>query len=192
MSTTHNTPPLTRRWRVRDIVTASVLGVATGLLFAVWNVVNSPILDPLGALIPGLSALGHGVWLLGGLLTALVVRKPGAAFYGEVVAATVSALIGNQWGVITLVYGAVQGLGAEIIFALFLYRAWSIVPALLAGAGSGVAMAVLDLTLYYPAADTLFTTVYATASVVSGVLIAGFGGYLLAAALRRAGVTGRR
>jgi len=145
----NNASPLSRRWSTRDIVTASVVAVATGLLFAVWNVANAPILDPLGVVVPGLSAVGHGVWLLGGLLTALVIRKPGAALYGEVVAATVSALIGNQWGVITLLYGAVQGIGAELIFAILLYRSWGVVAALLAGAGSGIAMAVLDLSLYY-------------------------------------------
>lgn len=181
-----------RRWTTRDIVTASVVAVAAGLLFAVWNVANSPILDPLGALVPGLSAVGHGVWLLGGLLTALIVRKPGAAFYGELVAATVSALIGNQWGVITLLYGAVQGLGAEIVFALFLYRSWGVLASLAAGAGAGVAMAALDLSLYYAGADTLFTSVYALASVASGVVIAGAGGYGLARALERAGVLSRR
>ena len=178
-----------KTWRVRDIITASVIAVAAGLLFAVWNVVNAPILDPLGALIPGLSAIGHGVWLLGGLLTALVVRKPGAAFYGELVAATVSALIGNQWGVITLVYGAVQGIGAEIVFALLLYRSWGVVAALLAGIGSGIAMAALDLTLFYAGADVPFQVIYAVASVASGALIAGLGGFALARALRAAGVS---
>jgi len=188
----NNASPLSRRWSTRDIVTASVVAVATGLLFAVWNVANSPILDPLGALVPGLSAVGHGVWLLGGLLTALIIRKPGAALYGEVVAATVSALIGNQWGVITLLYGVVQGLGAELIFALLLYRSWGLVAALLAGAGSGIAMAALDLSLYYAGAGALFTIVYAAASVASGVVIAGIGGFALARALSRAGVLSRR
>ena len=114
-------------WRPRDIVLASVVGVVAGGLFVLWNIANVPLLEPLGALLPGFQALGHGVWLMGGLLTALVVRKPGAALYGEILASTVSALVGNQWGVITLVYGAVQGLGAELIF-----------PSLLTGRGAGL------------------------------------------------------
>ena len=185
------TTPIRRTWSVRDIVTASVVAVASGLLFAVWNVANAPILDPLGALIPGLSAVGHGVWLIGGLLTALVVRRPGAALYGELVAATVSAVIGNQWGVITLLYGAVQGIGAELVFALLFYRAWGMIAALAAGAVSGAAMATLDLVLYYAGADSLFTWVYAAASIASGAIIAGLGANALANALRRAGVLSR-
>lgn len=190
MSHSHTVSP--RRWSTRDIVVASVLGVATGALFAVWNVANNPVLEPLGALIPGLQAVGHGVWLLGGLLVGLVIKKPGAALYGEVVAATVSALIGNQWGVITLLYGVVQGLGAELVFALLLYRAWGLGAALLAGAGAGVAMAVLDLSLFYAGAGTTFVAIYAVASVASGVVIAGVGGWALAMALSRSGALGRR
>ena len=174
-------------WRPRDIVLASVVGVVSGGLFALWNIVNVPILEPLGALLPGFQALGHGVWLLGGLLTALIVRRPGAALYGEVLAATVSALIGTQWGVMTLVYGVVQGLGAEIVFALFAYRVWNAAAAIAAGALSAVAMATLDLTLYYAGAGTAFFTIYAVSSVVSGAAIAGLGSVGIRRGLVRAG-----
>jgi energy-coupling factor transport system substrate-specific component len=175
------------RWRPRDIVLASVIGVMAGGLFALWNIAHVPLLEPLGALLPGFQALGHGVWLIGGLLTALVVRRPGAALYGEILAATVSALIGSQWGVITLVYGAVQGLGAELIFALFAYRLWNVVAALVAGAGAGAAMAALDLTLYYAGAGTEFFVIYGLSSIVSGVLVAGLGSWAIERGLHRAG-----
>jgi energy-coupling factor transport system substrate-specific component len=175
------------RWRPRDIVLASVVGVMAGGLFALWNIAHVPLLEPLGALLPGFQALGHGVWLIGGLLTALVVRRPGAALYGEILAATVSALIGSQWGVITLVYGAVQGLGAELIFALFAYRLWNVVAALVAGAGAGVAMAALDLTLYYAGAGAEFFVIYGLSSIVSGVLVAGLGSWAIERGLHRAG-----
>jgi energy-coupling factor transport system substrate-specific component len=174
-------------WRPRDIVLASVVGVVAGGLFAIWNIAHVPLLEPLGAVLPGFQALGHGVWLVGGLLTALIVRKPGAALYGELLASTVSALIGNQWGVITLVYGAVQGLGAELIFALFAYRLWNVVAALVAGAGAGIAMAGLDLTLYYAGASPAFMAIYAVSSVVSGIVIAGLGSHLVRLGLVRAG-----
>lgn len=183
MTTTSNS----LRWRPRDIVLASVVGVVAGGLFALWNIAHLPLLEPLGAFLPGFQALGHGVWLMGGLLTALIVRRPGAALYGEILAATVSALIGSQWGVITLLYGVVQGLGAELIFALFAYRLWNLVGALIAGAGAGVAMAALDLALYYAGAGTNFFVIYAISSVVSGVLIAGLGSWAITRGLIRAG-----
>lgn len=196
MTTTLSTPPTTTqgsrfRWRVVDIVVASVIGVASGLVFVAWNVASNPVTDPLKALLPGLQALGGGFWLFAGVLTAIVVRKPGAALYGELVAATVSALIGNQWGPLTLVSGAVQGLGAELVFAIFLYANWRLGVAILAGVGAGLGMAVTDLTLWYPGSDTLFVTVYTISAMVGGALIAGLLSWIAMRALARTGALNR-
>ena len=56
------------------------------------------------------------------VLAPLVIRKPGAALFAEMVAAGVSALLGSQWGVDTLLSGFVQGAAAELVFAFTLYR----------------------------------------------------------------------
>lgn len=178
-------------WRVIDIVVASVIGVASGLLFVVWNIASTPVTDPLKALLPGLQALGGGFWLFAGVLTALVIRKPGAALFGELLAATVSALIGNQWGALTLLSGAVQGLGAELVFAAFFYANWRVGVAILAGAGAGLAMAITDLTVWYPGSDTLFATVYTISAVIGGALIAGLLSWLAVRGLARTGALSR-
>ncbi|MFM9877349.1 MAG: ECF transporter S component [Rhodoglobus sp.] len=178
-------------WRVVDIVVASVVGVASGLLFVVWNIASNPVTDPLKALLPGLQALGGGFWLFAGVLTALIVRKPGAALFGEGVAATVSALIGNQWGALTLVSGLVQGLGAELVFAAFLYANWRLGVALLAGSGAGLAMAITDLTIWYPGSDSLFITVYTVSGILGGALIAGLLSWLAVRGLARTGALSR-
>ena len=179
------------RWRVVDIVVASVIGVASGIIFVAWNVLSTPVTDPLKALLPGLQALGGGFWLFAGVLTALIVRKPGAALYGEIVAATVSALIGNQWGPLTLVSGATQGLGAELVFLIFFYANWRAYVALLAGAGAGLAMALTDLTLWYPGSGSLFITVYTVSAMVGGALIAGLLSWLAARGIARTGALNR-
>jgi energy-coupling factor transport system substrate-specific component len=136
------------RWRVVDIVVASQLGVAGGLLFALWNVGVWAWMSPL--LPPPAGALVVGVWLLPGVLGGLVVRKPGAAVYTELVAAAVSALVGNQWGFATVWYGLLEGLGAEVVLALLLYRRFGLPVAVLSGAAAGVVVGVLDTTVYYP------------------------------------------
>jgi energy-coupling factor transport system substrate-specific component len=181
------------RWRVVDIVTASVLGVALGVVFILWNTAGTPLRDALGAVVPGLSALLAGVWLLPAVLGALVVRKPGAALYTELLAAIVSVLIvPNEWGWWTIEAGLVQGLGAELVFALFLYRRWGLAPALLAGAVAGLAMAANDLVVWYAASLTpVFGVVYTASSIVTGALLAGLVGWLLVRALARAGALSR-
>jgi energy-coupling factor transport system substrate-specific component len=179
------------RWRVVDIVVASVLAVAAGLVFVLWNIASSPISAPLGALLPGLQALLGGGWLFAGVLTALVIRKPGAALYGELIAATVSALVGNQWGVLTLESGLVQGLGAELVFAVFLYRKWNLPVAVLAGALAGLAMAINDLILWYPGSAATFSAIYVGAGVVSGAVLAGGLSWYVVRGLAKTGALSR-
>jgi energy-coupling factor transport system substrate-specific component len=179
------------RWRIVDIVVASVLAVASGLVFVLWNIASNPISAPLSALLPGLQALAGGGWLFAGVLTALVVRKPGAALYGELVAATVSALVGNQWGVLTLESGLVQGLGAELVFAAFLYRRWNLPVALLAGAVAGVALAVNDLIVWYPGSAAAFAAIYTAAATVSGVVVAGLLSWYVVRGLAKTGALSR-
>src|SRR5690349_12997369 len=123
-ATTLRTDKPTYAWRVVDIVIAAVVAVACAAVFVGWNF-GSHILDGLGVVIPGAQAIGYGPWLLGGPLAALIIRKPGAALFGELVAAAVSMLLGAPWGLQTLESGLVQGLAVEIVFAAFLYRRWS-------------------------------------------------------------------
>jgi energy-coupling factor transport system substrate-specific component len=193
-STTSTVRPDGRRlrWRVVDIVVASVIGVAVGVVFWAWGVVWGPISAPIEALLPGLQAAPAAVWLVAGVLGALVIRKPGAALYTELVAAIVSALIGSQWGgLLTIEAGLVQGLGAELVFAIFLYRNWRLPVVLLAGAGAGLAMAVNDLVLWYAGAAPTFAIVYTVSAVVGGALIAGGMSWLAVRGLARAGALDR-
>ena len=178
-------------WRVVDIVVASAIGVAAGLVFWVWNQFYQPATGPLEAALPGMQALLYGVWLFAGVLGGLVIRKPGAAIYVEIVAATVSALLGAQWAFLTLEAGLVQGLGAELVFLAFRYVNWSWVVALLAGAAAGLAMGINDLVLWYAGADTAFGVTYVISAVISGAVIAGLGSWLLARGLARTGALDR-
>ena len=123
-------------WRVIDFVTAAVLAVACGLIFLVWNQVGGAGYELFGNLAPGLGGLATGIWMLGGPLGGFIIRKPGAALFVELLAASVSAALGSQWGITTLYSGLVQGLGAELFFLLFVYRRYTIATAALAGAGA--------------------------------------------------------
>ena len=183
--------PRNLRWRVVDIVVASVIGVASGLIFFAWNTASVPLSAPLTPLLPGLQALLGGGWLFAGVLGGLIIRKPGAALYTELLAAVVSTLIGNQWGPLTLVSGLAQGLGAELVFAVFLYANYRAYVAVLAGAGAGLALAINDLVLWYPGSAAAFATIYTVSAVVSGAVIAGLLSWLAMRGLARTGALGR-
>ncbi|MBN9224365.1 MAG: hypothetical protein ABS63_09040 [Microbacterium sp. SCN 70-27] len=180
------------RWRVVDIVVASVVGVASGLIFLLWNIGYlgpKSILEPL---LPGLQGLLDGPWLFAGVLGALIIRKPGAAIYTETLAAVVSALVGNQWGgFLTIEAGLVQGLGAEIVFLIFVYRAWNLPVAILAGAGAALAGGINNLILWYAGADATFTVVYLISATISGAVIAGGLSWFLARGIAATGALDR-
>jgi energy-coupling factor transport system substrate-specific component len=178
------------RWRVVDIVIASVIGVAAGVIFWAWGLAYNGLSAPLDFL-PGLSAILGGGWLFAGVLGGLVVRKPGAAVFTEIVAAAVSAIIGTQWGFLTLESGLVQGLGAEIIVAILLYKRYNLGIAALSGAGAGLALAINDLIQWYPGVSTSFRAVYVVSAIVSGVVIAGVGSWYLVKALAKTGALSR-
>lgn len=194
-STVKGSPtPRVWRWRVVDIVVAAVLGVAIGLVFWGWNTIGYAWFGAADALTPGLGGIAVGIWLLGGVVGGLVIRKPGAALVVELVAAIVSMLIGNVWGVSTVLSGLVQGLGAELIFALFFYRRFGIAVAALAGVGAAVAAWVFEL--FYGSSPNIlksveFNTIYLVSVVVSGAILAGVVGWLLVRALAVTGALNR-
>ncbi len=186
------TRPRTHRWRVVDIVVASVIGVATGLLFLFWNNVGYAWFSAADALTPGLGGIAVGIWLIGGVLGGLIIRKPGAALFVELLAAVVSALVGNQWGIETIYSGLAQGLGAELVFAILAYRRFGLVPAMLAGAAAGAAAWTLELFLSANLQKSPeFLGLYLTTVVVSGAVLAGVLGWVIVRALASTGALSR-
>ncbi|WP_136587228.1 ECF transporter S component [Microbacterium hydrothermale] len=179
-------------WRVVDIVVAAVLGVAIGLVFWGWNTVGGLWFGAMDAVTPGLGGIAVGIWLLGGVVGGLIIRKPGAALLVELIAAVVSALIGNVWGITTIFSGLAQGLGAELIFLAFLYLRFTLPVAMLAGAGAGIGAWVLELFLTPNIVKSVeFNLIYLGALVVSGALLAGLVGWLLVRALAATGALSR-
>ncbi|HEY0260615.1 MAG TPA: ECF transporter S component [Lacisediminihabitans sp.] len=179
------------RWRVVDIVVASVIGVASGVIFWAWGLAWTP-LSTLLAFAPGLAGLLAGGWLFAGVLGGIVIRKPGAALYTEVIAAVVSMLVGTQWGFSTLIWGIVEGLGAEIVLAAFLYANWRLGVVLLSGAAAGATTGLLDTNFTdYAALDFGFKALYFVSAVISGAVIAGLLSWLAARGLARTGALNR-
>lgn len=185
-------PARTLSWRVVDIIVASILAVACGLVFVFWNSVGYAWFMAMDALTPGLGGLATGIWLAGGVIGALVIRKPGAAIYVETLAATVSAVFGSQWGPETLYSGLAQGLGVEIVFAIFLYRRFSLTVAALGGIGAAIGAFVLELFTSANIAKSLeFNLIYLTCLVISGAILAGALSFFAVKALAKTGALDR-
>jgi energy-coupling factor transport system permease protein len=186
---TTTSPGRDRGWRTVDIVVAAAVAVAFGVAFLAWNAL-AVVTTPAFAFFPPAQAVLNGLWLLPAVLVGLIVRRPGAAFFGGFVAAAVSVVLGSVYGADALISGLVQGAGAELGFAIGLYRRWNLPFAMLAGALSGLAATIHDVPIYYPGTGADVWLVYGIASVASGAVIAGIGAWLLVRALVRTGVLG--
>ncbi|MBB5115656.1 ECF transporter S component [Micromonospora echinospora] len=179
------------RWRTVDIVVASVIAVAFGVVFWAWGLLWSAT-DAAFAFFPPAQAVLYGVWLVPAVLAGLIIRKPGAALYCETVAAIISALLGSQWASIVILQGLMQGIGAELAFAAFRYRSFRLPVAALAGALTGLGAAIFDFVYWNKAYDfASYRLPYALITIVSATIVAGLGAHVLTRALANTGVLDR-
>lgn len=177
------------RWRVNEIVIAAVIAVACAVIFWIWDIAVGPAAKTALVAAPEFRPIVAGAWLLGGTLGGLLIRKPGAALFGEIVAAFISVLFtGGAWSGEILISGIIQGIGAEIVFAAFGYRRWNAAIAVLAGALSGLFMGGSEILIYYPDMEPVKAVTYVVCSVVSGAVIAGFLAWILVQNLAKTGV----
>jgi energy-coupling factor transport system permease protein len=174
-------------WTTREIVVAAVLAVAVGVIFWAWGLLWSSAFQVIP--FPFSYAL-VGVWMVGGLLVPYVIRRPGAALFGELVAAFVSMAMGNQWGILTMASGLVQGVGAELVFAAFRWKRFTGIALYAAAALAGAFSILLDTFVYSYYATYSWSSigVAAVLCVASSVVLGGGLSHLLGGLLAKTGV----
>ena len=174
-------------WRTVDIVVTAAIAVAFGVVFWAWNALWAAT-GPAFAAVPPAQNILYGTWLAAGVVAGLVVQKPGAALFAELVAASVSLILGSQWGLDAALSGLFQGAGAELGFALFRYRRFDLFAAALAAALAAVGAWIHDTPLYYAELPLVDQLVIGAFMLVSAVIIAGIGSAWLVRALVQTGV----
>jgi energy-coupling factor transport system substrate-specific component len=154
-----------------EYVLTLVLSVALGVAFWGWTFVYDlakPFLK-----LSGLSYSVAGFWILASVLIAYIVRKPGVALISSLVAAYVQSLL-THWGLMSLAWGLVQGMGAEIIFFMFSYRKWNLGVLIFAAITSSVFSYILDYFLYdYKSLSLSLNFLQLSSFVVSSIFLAG-------------------
>lgn len=162
------------RWSIADITATAVIAVASGVIFWAVGLVSGPISAPFEAIVPGLSGLTWGLFYFAGPLAAVIVRKPGAALFAELIAALVEAVIGSHWGGIgTILPGLMQGLFAEVAFLIFAYKVWNVWVTILSGALAGLGGMIVSWIVYYQGSSAAYLAICFATSIISGAVIAG-------------------
>ena len=174
------------QWKTRDLIITAVLAVALGIVMWLWTILYE---GPGTALLSSLGAnLLYGVYFLPGVMIPYIVRKPGAALLGSILAAAVE-IMGTQWGLPAIIYGVLQGLGAEAVYATRGWKDYRLVILMLAAVVSAAFGFVFEYWQYsYAELEPLVQAAYVALRLPSALALGGWLGKALADALTRTGV----
>jgi energy-coupling factor transport system substrate-specific component len=176
----------TKGLTLTDILVTVVIAIVFGIVYKLWGPLYYAV-KPFGF---QAEQLIYGMWFIAATVAFLVIRKPGVAFIAEVAAASGEFIMGSEWGLEVLLYGVAQGLAAEVIFALFLYKNFSLFVVSLAAAASSAGSLLFDLYKGYITDLALWNlSLMIGARTIGAILFAGVFAYYLVKALEKTGVT---
>lgn len=188
--------PENRRWRwtAADIAVGAALGVACGLVFWGFNFAYAWLSPLIGGILPGLASVLHPLWYFSGTLAVIILRKPGAAIYVNLVGSAAEMLLGNQFSVgFVFASAALQGLFAEIPFMVTRYRVYNLPISVVSGALVALEYGVYLMLFRYQGVAFLSARgiVHMASELVGGVLIAGVMSWYLYRAIAATGALDR-
>lgn len=172
--------------KLGDILTTVVIAIVFGIVYKLWGPLYY-FVKPLGL---HLDQLIYGMWFIAATVAFLIIRKPGVALLAEIAAASAEFVTGSEWGLEVLIYGVVQGLFAEIIFAAFLYKRFDLFVVSLAAAGSTIGSLIMDFYKGYIGELAVWNlSLFIGARFIGAIVLSGFFAYYLVKALEATGVT---
>ncbi len=172
-------------WKLRDIVVMVILSVVCGVIFRFWDVI-APFITM--TWVPG-QGLINGLWWIAAGLIPYIIRRPGAAFIAEVVAAIIEFALAGPYGVGGIYSGLIQGAFAEVAFMLFAWRRYNTPVLMLSGILAGIGFTIQWYFMYggnkY---SVLVVLLYALFTAISGAVFGGLLPKWMGDALSRTGV----
>ncbi|AUJ25052.1 ECF transporter S component [Virgibacillus dokdonensis] len=173
-------------WRLKEIIVMAVLSVVFGIVYLAFLPVGKLLVSFMGPI--GYDFI-FGIWFIVSIIAAYILRKPGAAFLSETIAATVEMLLGNAMGPIIIITGIIQGLGAETAFAATRYKRYSLWVLMLAGVGAAIFSFVWGYFRGgYAALSTPYVISMLIVRMISGAIISGVLGKAISDSLAKTGV----
>ena len=168
-----------------DVLITVVIALVFAVIYSIWGGVYT-MLQPLGL---HLNELVYGMWFIAAVVAYLIIRKPGVAIIAEFAAASGETIVMLQFDVMLMLYGLLQGLACEIVFAIVRCKSTALMVAVTAGVAA--ALSTLPLDWYYGYLGQLETwnlVLMIGFRVLSGALIAGWLAHALYRGLGETGV----
>jgi energy-coupling factor transport system permease protein len=173
------------KWKLREVIVLSVLAVVFAVVYLLFLQLGNVLFGLFGLI--GYDMI-FGIWFIVSIIAAYIIRKPGAAFLSETVAATIEVMIGNAVGPQLILSGMIQGLGAEAVFAATKWKNYSTWVLVAAGMGSSIFSFVWGFFISgFAALSPGYVTAMFFVRLVSGALLAGLLGKYLSDGLARTG-----
>lgn len=179
--------PAPMKWKTREVVFLAMIGVVFALLYLAWVQLWLAVQAVTGPLAMDIL---FGFWFSGSIFAAYIIRKPFASFFAAILASFVQILAGNPSGAILLLTGLVQGAGSEVPLSLFRWKRYSLSVLLAAGAVAAVFSFVYNWFRFsYWELEVGLLIAMFVIRVLSGMLLGGLLGKVLADAVHKTGVT---
>ncbi len=173
-------------WTLRETLIVTVLGAVFAVLYLGWVQVWLIAQAIFGSLTMDVVM---GFWFIVSIVAAAIIRKPGVALASEILASAVQILLGSPAGLLLLVTGAVQGAGAEAVFAATRWRNYSLPVLMAAGIGAAIfSFAYTWVRFDYGALQPTILLAMFALRCASGALLGGLLGHLIVEALYKTGV----
>jgi energy-coupling factor transport system substrate-specific component len=172
--------------KLTDILVTIVIAIVFGIVYKLWGPLYYAV-KPFGLHV---DQLIYGMWFIAATVAYLIIRKPGVALLAEIAASSGEFIMGSEWGLEVLLYGVVQGLFAELVFAAFRYKRFDIGVVSLAAASSTIGSLIMDFYKGYIEDLVLWNLILMIgARILGAVIIAGVFAHYLVKALEATGVT---
>ncbi len=163
-----------KSWKLKEVVLMSVFSVVFAVVYLLFVHVGNIWSGFIG---PIAYEWIFGIWFIVSIICMYIIRKPGAAVLSETITAAIEVMIGNAVGPRLILSGLIQGLGAEAAFAATGYKRFNWWVLVLAGIGSAVfSFAYGFFVSGYAALSPSYLALMLGLRVMSGAIIAGFGG----------------
>ncbi len=158
--------PGLKGWNTRDLLVTAIIAIVFALLLTGANYLLV-IITPFGPL--AVQAIS-GLWVIPGLITAYILRRPGAALLSQVLVGIIQAPL-SPYGWMTVVGQLTYGIASELVFLVTRYRNYSLPVMLVAGALTNLFnMGLAYLALGYANLSTGIQIAVVALTLLSGAL----------------------
>jgi energy-coupling factor transport system substrate-specific component len=172
--------------KLADVLTTVVISIVFGIVYKLWGPFYY-FVKPFGVHI---DQLVYGMWFIAATVAYLIIRKPGVALLAEIAASSGEFIMGSEWGLEVLIYGLIQGLFAELVFAAFRYKRFDVFVVSLAAASSTIGSLIMDFYKGYIEELAVWNlTLFIGARFIGAIIISGIFAHSLVKALEKTGVT---